>query len=116
MENGDEWLALDKLQHFLFSFFLTVIFSFLANRTPYSVIRNRSIWVGSAVSLAVGAAKEIADEMGYFRSAGASSKDAVSDLLGTSVAALALSLRKSYPFRVNGGINNSDAVKATEMV
>lgn len=116
MENGDEWLALDKLQHFLFSYFLTVIFSHLATRTPHSFIRNRSIWIGSAVSLAVGAAKEVADEMGYFRSAGASFKDAVSDLLGTSVAALSLFLIKSYSFRVNVGINNSDAVKATEMV
>lgn len=116
MEDGDEWLALDKLQHFLFSFFLTIIFTLLATRAPYSFIRNRSVWFGSVVSLIVGAAKEVADEMGYFRSAGASSKDAVSDLFGTSVAAVALSLGKYYSFRVSGGTNNFDAIKATEMV
>ncbi|KAI5660417.1 hypothetical protein M9H77_29210 [Catharanthus roseus] len=116
METGDEWLAMDKLQHFLFSFFLTIIFSLLANRTPYSFIRNRSILVGSMVSLAAGAVKEVADEMGYFKSAGASAKDAIFDLLGTLVAALPLYLSRSHSISVARGTNQLDEVKEAEMV
>ncbi|KAA8541978.1 hypothetical protein F0562_023130 [Nyssa sinensis] len=34
MENGDAWLAPDKLYHFLFCFFVSVTFSLIATRTP----------------------------------------------------------------------------------
>ncbi|XP_004235933.1 uncharacterized protein [Solanum lycopersicum] len=95
MEEGDDWTAPDKLYHILFCFFIAIISSFLAERTRYSFIRRRSIWVGSIVSLAAGAAKEVADELGFFRSAGASTKDAVADVFGTLIAALAFSLYKS---------------------
>uniref|UniRef100_A0A5B7B0N7 Transmembrane protein n=1 Tax=Davidia involucrata TaxID=16924 RepID=A0A5B7B0N7_DAVIN len=100
MENGDDWLAPDKLYHVLFCFFITVIFSLLATRTRYPFLRRRSIWVGSIASLAAGAAKEAADEFGFFKSAGASAKDAVADLLGILLAALALSLSKSLSRRI----------------
>ncbi|PIN18663.1 hypothetical protein CDL12_08651 [Handroanthus impetiginosus] len=90
MENGDDWLAVDKLYHVLFCFFISIIFSQLALRTRYSFIRRRSIWVGSTISLAAGAAKEFADELGFFKSAGASTKDAVADGLGILLAAMML--------------------------
>ncbi|RVW94163.1 hypothetical protein CK203_038273 [Vitis vinifera] len=74
---------------------LTLIFSALANRTRYPFLRRYSVWVASILSLAAGAAKEVADEIGFFKSAGASPKDALADLLGVLIACLALSLRKS---------------------
>ncbi|KAK6127860.1 hypothetical protein DH2020_038400 [Rehmannia glutinosa] len=90
MENGDGWFAIDKLYHILFCFFISIITSLLASLTRYSFIRRRTIWVGSIVSFAAGAAKEFADELGFFKSAGASAKDAVSDLLGILLAAMVL--------------------------
>lgn len=92
MENGDDWLAIDKLQHVLFCFFISITFSLLASRTRYPFLRRRSIWIGSIVSFAAGAAKEFADELGFFKSAGASTKDAVADLLGILLAAVMLYL------------------------
>lgn len=100
MENEDDWLAPDKFQHVLFSFSITVIFSILATRAPHPFLRRRSLLIGSIVSLAAGAAKEIADEFGFFRSAGASAKDAVADLLGILIAVFALYLFKSLFSRV----------------
>ncbi|KAI3521174.1 hypothetical protein L1887_10635 [Cichorium endivia] len=98
MENGDDWLAYDKLQHFLLCFFITVISSYLASRARYSLLRRRSISVGCILSLFVGVAKEVADELGFFKSAGASAKDAVADILGVFVAVLALSLFNVFRF------------------
>nr|GMD35593.1 60S ribosomal protein L7-1 [Ipomoea batatas] len=100
MENGDDWLAMDKLYHVLFGFSIAIFTSLVAGRTRYPFIRRRSIWVGSLVSLAAGAAKEVADELGFFKSAGASSKDAVADALGTLIAAFVLLLAKPYSFAV----------------
>ncbi|XP_024971230.1 uncharacterized protein LOC112510149 [Cynara cardunculus var. scolymus] len=111
MENGDDWLAYDKLQHFLLCFFITVIFSFLASRTRYSALRRRSISLGCILSLTVGAAKEVADELGFFKSAGASTKDAVADIVGASVAVIALSLWNFFCFR-----NRSGQTRGVEMV
>lgn len=92
MENGDDWLAADKLYHVIFCFLISVISSLLAARTRYPFLRRRSIWIGSLVSLAAGAAKEFADEFGYFKSAGASTKDAVADFIGILLAAMILYL------------------------
>ncbi|KAI7731397.1 hypothetical protein M8C21_011508, partial [Ambrosia artemisiifolia] len=88
MENGDDWLAHDKLQHFLLCFSITIIVSFLASRTKYSLLRHRSTSLASLLSLTAGAAKEFADELGFFQSAGASVKDAVADIIGVVVAVL----------------------------
>ncbi|XP_057968890.1 uncharacterized protein LOC131158210 [Malania oleifera] len=96
MENGDDWLAPDKLYHFLFCFFLAFFFSALATLSRYPLLRRLSIWVGSLFSLAAGAAKEAADEVGFFKSAGASAKDAAADLLGTVTACLLLLTCKRY--------------------
>ncbi|XP_022724481.1 uncharacterized protein LOC111281120 [Durio zibethinus] len=90
----DPWLAPDKLYHFLFCFFLTVLFATLASLSRYPFLRNHSIRVGSILSLVAGAAKEAADQLGFFPSAGASARDAVADFLGVMIAAMALSLWK----------------------
>ena len=70
MENGDDWLVVDKVYHILFCFSLTLLFSTLANRTRYRFLRRYSLWVASISSLAAGAAKEVADEIGFFKYAG----------------------------------------------
>ncbi|PWA79766.1 hypothetical protein CTI12_AA203070 [Artemisia annua] len=90
--NGDDWLATDKIQHFVLCFLITIIISILASRTRYSLIRRHNISIGCIVSLTVGAAKEAADELGFFKSAGASAKDAVADIVGVFVAVLCLYL------------------------
>ncbi|KAK9280885.1 hypothetical protein L1049_003776 [Liquidambar formosana] len=97
MDNNDDWLALDKLYHVLFCFTLTLLFSTVAARTRYAFIRRHSIRVGAIASLLAGAAKEAADEVGFFKSAGASPKDAISDLIGVLIASLALFLCKYWP-------------------
>ncbi|XVF86347.1 hypothetical protein PTKIN_Ptkin18bG0032100 [Pterospermum kingtungense] len=87
----DPWLAPDKLYHFLFCFFLTLLFSTLASQSRHPFLRNQSIRLGSILSLLAGAAKEAADHLGFFPSAGASARDAVADLLGVLISAMALS-------------------------
>ncbi|KAK1347107.1 Transmembrane protein [Heracleum sosnowskyi] len=71
----DDWLARDKIYHVIFCFSINVVVSLLASHSPYSSLRRRSIFLGSFLSLAAGAAKEIADQFGFFHSAGASSRD-----------------------------------------
>ncbi|PRQ50441.1 hypothetical protein RchiOBHm_Chr2g0133221 [Rosa chinensis] len=92
MEDNDPWLARDKLYHLLFCFSLTLLFSTLAAQTPYPFLRRHSIRVGSLLSLSAGAAKEFADELGFFHSAGASAKDAGANFLGVVIASLLLYL------------------------
>ncbi|KAM6586018.1 hypothetical protein CsatB_013020 [Cannabis sativa] len=94
MGDEDPWLGRDKLYHVLFCFSLTLLFSTLANLTRYPFLRRHSIWIGSIASLFAGAAKEVADELGFFRSAGASSRDAVADILGVLIGGFVLSLVK----------------------
>lgn len=89
--NSDPWIAPDKLYHVLFCLSLTLLFSFAASRTRYPFLRRHSVGIGSLASLLAGAAKEAADQLGLFPSAGASAKDAVADLLGVLIAATALS-------------------------
>ncbi|KAJ0007341.1 hypothetical protein Pint_30307 [Pistacia integerrima] len=95
----DPWLAPDKLYHVLFGFSLTLIFSALASCTRYSFLRTHSIRVGSILSLLAGAAKEAADHLGLFPSAGASFKDAVADVIGVLIASFALSLLRKFSGR-----------------
>lgn len=94
MENEDPWLAPDKLYHVLFCFSLALLFSTLASLIPHPFLRRHSIRLGSIASLLAGAAKEAADQLGFFRSAGASAKDAVADLLGVLLASFVLYLVK----------------------
>ncbi|KDP41986.1 hypothetical protein JCGZ_27004 [Jatropha curcas] len=94
-EDEDPWLAPDKLYHLIFCLFLTFFFSKLASLTRYPFLRRHSVLIGSIISLSAGAAKEAADHLGLFPSAGASAKDAAADLLGVLIAALALWVGKS---------------------
>ncbi|GAV72372.1 hypothetical protein CFOL_v3_15860 [Cephalotus follicularis] len=91
-DDEDPWLAPDKLYHLLFCFSLTLLFSTLSSLTRYPFLNRHSIRVGSTLSLLAGAAKEAADHLGIFPSAGASSKDAVADIIGVLIASLALYL------------------------
>ncbi|OIW03882.1 hypothetical protein TanjilG_30158 [Lupinus angustifolius] len=100
MEEEDPWLGADKLYHFIFCFSLTILFSTLASFTPFPFLRRHSLLFGSISSLLAGAAKEAADHLGYFHSAGASTRDALADLLGVLLAFSALSLfrfRRTIP-------------------
>ncbi|PIA45759.1 hypothetical protein AQUCO_01600184v1 [Aquilegia coerulea] len=96
MENGDDWLAVDKLEHVLFCFFISIfITTLLNNQTRYTFLRRWSIWFGSLVSIIAGVIKEIGDEIGLWNSAGASFKDAIADLLGTLLASIFFQLFKN---------------------
>ncbi|KAJ4718615.1 Transmembrane protein [Melia azedarach] len=105
MENDDNivdqdpWLARDKLYHFLFCFTLAVFFSVIASCSRYSFLRTHSIRIGSILSLLAGAAKEAADHIGLFPSAGASFRDGVADVIGVLIASLALYLWRRYSDR-----------------
>lgn len=99
-DDDDPWLAPDKLYHFLLCFTLTILLASLALHTRYPFIRRHSILIGSVLSLFAGAAKEVADELGFFKSAGASTRDAIADLIGVLFAsfllhALRFSIRSS---------------------
>ncbi|KAI4329388.1 hypothetical protein L6164_021656 [Bauhinia variegata] len=96
-ERRDPWLAPDKVYHFLFCFSLTIFFSTLATLIRYPFLRRHSIGLGSIGSLLAGAAKEAADALGYFRSAGASLKDVVADVIGVLVACLVLTVFSCSP-------------------
>ncbi|PON80980.1 Transmembrane protein [Trema orientale] len=109
-EEEDPWLAPDKLYHVLFCFSLTLLFSTLANLTRYPFLRRHSIAIGSVASLLAGAAKEAADELGFFRSAGASARDAVADLLGVILASLGLSLVKHWSRRPDYGTDQTRGI------
>ncbi|CAN6208436.1 unnamed protein product [Urochloa humidicola] len=92
MEWGDAWMAPDKLQHVLACFLISLLAAALAGRSSSPWIRSRAAAVGSAASLAAGAAKEALDEARFFGSAGASPKDAAADLVGVAAAALVLAV------------------------
>ncbi|XP_058759767.1 uncharacterized protein LOC131633075 [Vicia villosa] len=98
-EDSDPWLGADKFYHILMCFSITLIFYFLASLTSHPFLRRHAISIASVVSLLAGAAKEAADHLGYFRSSGASFKDAVADIIGVVVASLALSLFRSKTSR-----------------
>ncbi|ERN07823.1 hypothetical protein AMTRI_Chr08g204260 [Amborella trichopoda] len=108
MENGDDWLALDKAYHFLFCFFIVVFVSQMAKFSRNPLVRRRGIWLGSLLSLVAGAAKEIGDEMGYWHSAGGSLKDGVADIAGVLLASSSLflleSMRKPMGLGQNQGV------------
>ncbi|RZC46741.1 hypothetical protein C5167_039689 [Papaver somniferum] len=99
MESGDDWLALDKLYHVLFCFFISILVSTtvaITTTTRYPFLRRWSIWIGSLVSMSAGAAKEFGDEIGLWKSAGASTKDAIADLFGILLAYLSMLFYSSF--------------------
>lgn len=116
MENGDDWLAVDKLYHVLFCFWISVVSSLVAAQTRYPFLRRRSIWIGSLVSFSAGAAKEFADELGYFKSAGASTKDAAADLLGILLAAMILYLFNCRTSTSRAGLEKPGQAREIDMV
>ncbi|WOG94997.1 hypothetical protein DCAR_0314299 [Daucus carota subsp. sativus] len=88
----DDWLARDKIYHVIFCFSINIVGSLIASHSHYSFLRRRSIFLGSILSLAAGAAKELADQLGFFHSAGASSRDAVADIFGVFIAVFVLTV------------------------
>ncbi|WOK92130.1 hypothetical protein Cni_G00821 [Canna indica] len=94
MEDGDEWLAADKLEHLLACFSITLLVAALSGRSRHAFLRRRSAALGSLTALAAGTAKEVGDEIGIWRSAGASAKDAFADVLGVLLAALLLAVSR----------------------
>ncbi|BBN15800.1 putative lipoprotein [Marchantia polymorpha subsp. ruderalis] len=82
---GDDWLALDKVEHFASCFLITAVVVHLAGRTR---LRKWRIMVGALVGLVAGAAKEAGDATGIWPSAGASVKDGVADMIGVAAAVL----------------------------
>lgn len=89
-DKADPWLAPDKFQHIIFCFSLTLLFSALASCSRHPLIRTYYLWVGCILSLLAGAAKEAADHLGFFSSAGASFKDAIADVIGVLIGMLVL--------------------------
>ena len=87
MEWDDQWLAPDKLQHILACLLIALAATALASRSSRPFLRRHALPLGCAASLAVGAAKEAADEARLFGSSGASLRDAAADLLGVALAA-----------------------------
>ncbi|KAJ3695439.1 hypothetical protein LUZ60_000816 [Juncus effusus] len=96
MEWNDDWLAADKLQHFLACFLITLIVAALAGRSRHAFLRRRSAALGTIASIAAGAAKEAGDEIGIWRSAGGSVKDAAADLAGIVIALILIRLVKRF--------------------
>ncbi|KAM7257147.1 hypothetical protein ACFE04_012888 [Oxalis oulophora] len=101
-KDKDPWLAADKLYHILFCFSLSLLFSTLSSLTHHSFLKRHSIIIGSTISLLAGAAKETADHLHIFPSAGASAKDAVSDVIGVILAAFLLVLWKKKKKKQKG--------------
>ncbi|KAM2308602.1 hypothetical protein TB2_030153 [Malus domestica] len=55
-------------------------------RKVRELFRRHSIWFGSILSLLASAAKEFADELGFFRSVTNGAKDTVADFMGVLIA------------------------------
>lgn len=116
MEWGDEWLAPDKLQHVLACLLVALAGAALAGRSARPFLRRRAVAIGCAASLAAGAAKEAADEAGFFGSSGASPKDAAADLLGTALAVLILVLFRRLRRRRREKARDADTRDGISMV
>ncbi|CAA7408103.1 unnamed protein product [Spirodela intermedia] len=96
MENGDEWLAPDKLQHVVACLLITACVSGVLSRSRYRFLRRWSTPLGCGTALVAGIAKEAGDELGFWESAGASLKDGVADVFGVFIAAVFLSLSRKF--------------------
>ncbi|CAM8923417.1 unnamed protein product [Rhodiola kirilowii] len=102
MYDGDDWLAVEKLYHVIIGFVLVMLVSFPAMRSRYAFVRRRAIQLECVASMLAGAAKEAADEIGIFRSADASSKDVIADLIGVGIESCLLLIRKRMSRSVLG--------------
>lgn len=82
-EMGDDWLATDKLQHFLACLFITNLVAFVAGRLGGRRLRTWRVHLGALSGLVAGAIKEAGDATGLlWTSAGASLRDGVADIAG----------------------------------
>ncbi|KAL2623595.1 hypothetical protein R1flu_003800 [Riccia fluitans] len=77
---GDDWLAVDKFEHFAACLLITCFVARLAGRSTR--FRRWRIHLGALIGFAAGAAKEAADATGLWGSAGASVRDGVADMIG----------------------------------
>ncbi len=79
MKQSDKWIAIDKVQHFLYSFFITLGCQYvLVNKNDQS--EKKALPISSAVSFSAGLLKEIQDSRGsrgFF-----SKKDMAANLAG----------------------------------
>jgi VanZ family protein len=98
-EDDDPWLGADKFYHIIMCFSITLLFYSLSSLTSNPFLRRHAISIASIISLLVGAAKEVADHLGFFRSSGASFRDAIADIIGVFIASFALSLFRSKTYR-----------------
>jgi uncharacterized protein YfiM (DUF2279 family) len=96
MEWEDEWWAIDKAQHLVACFLIALLAAALAGRSRHHSVRHQSAGIGSVASLFAGAVKEAGDEIGLWRSAGGSVKDAAADLLGVVLALIVLKLWQGW--------------------
>ncbi|MQL81653.1 hypothetical protein Taro_014130 [Colocasia esculenta] len=92
MADGDDWLSPDKFQHLLGCLLIALLSAAVLGRSRHRFLRRWRTQLGCIVSLAVGAAKEAGDELGYWESSGGSFKDGVADALGVLIAATFLSM------------------------
>ncbi|CAJ2661450.1 unnamed protein product [Trifolium pratense] len=98
-DEDDPWLGADKLYHMIMCFSITLLFYFLSSLTSNPFLRRYAISIASLISLLAGAAKEAADHLGFFRSSGASFRDAIADIIGVFIASFALYIFRSKTSR-----------------
>ncbi|GLJ41377.1 hypothetical protein SUGI_0856480 [Cryptomeria japonica] len=68
---ADDWIAVDKLLHFLMCFVIATVSAFTIRLTlnHTKILHRWAVCVGCILALTAGAAKEVADEMGIWPSA-----------------------------------------------
>jgi putative lipoprotein len=85
----DRWFAKDKCEHFALSAFYSAGIAKVAHR-HFEICKDRSILIGAAITISLGALKEGVDYK--FHKGRASYKDFIWDVAGTIVGALAADL------------------------
>lgn len=85
---ADDWIAVDKLQHLAMCFFIVILSAYTIRLflSPSRLLYRWATAVGCILSLTIGAAKELGDEMGIWHSAGGSLKDGLADAGGVLLA------------------------------
>lgn len=93
---ADDWIAVDKLQHLAMCFFIVILSAYTIRLflSPSRLLYRRATPVGCILSLTIGAAKELGDEMGIWHSAGGSLKDGLADAGGVLLAVVLLHFSK----------------------
>ncbi|CAM6092333.1 unnamed protein product [Calypogeia fissa] len=82
-DGDDDWLAMDKLQHFLACLLITNFVAHIAGRLGGRRVRRWRVHLGALSALVAGAAKEAVDATGLlWKSSGPSLRDGVADMAG----------------------------------